>query len=355
MAKEVRSRKYQGVYYRELEGGDRSYFLRFRLDGKVRRIPIGKRSEGITEAFCNQEKIRITNANRFGEDVARQLQKVKKDEPTFRELVDIYFKTGKVKETTARTMTYLYKVPFIDERKITREMAQNYIDSELSRYKPTTITLRCRQLQAIFRHAIKTKNYKYDDPFANVEMPNSTGMRKRYLSVEEINKLLEAVKDKPRLYLFVKMCLCTGARISTLAAVHSDHIKPNGEVRLYNYKSERWYTGFFDKETMDLIGNRHGYVLAPRGRADRPACHKGIQHPLLKVMDELFNKPDMPHDERAVIHTLRHSVASRMVNKGIPMEVISKTLDHSNPAITARVYAKIAPETIQRSVQNLWD
>lgn len=38
VAKEQKSKKYQGVYYRELEGGDRSYFLRVRL-GEGEPIP----------------------------------------------------------------------------------------------------------------------------------------------------------------------------------------------------------------------------------------------------------------------------------------------------------------------------
>ena len=85
---ETKSKRYPGVYYRDLDNKDRSYFLRIRIDGKVRRIPIGKKSEGITEAFCNQEKARILNAARFGEDVASQLQKVSKADPTFIELFD---------------------------------------------------------------------------------------------------------------------------------------------------------------------------------------------------------------------------------------------------------------------------
>ena len=47
MSKEQKSKKYAGVYYRDLDNGDRSYFLRVRLGGGTKRIHIGKRSEGI--------------------------------------------------------------------------------------------------------------------------------------------------------------------------------------------------------------------------------------------------------------------------------------------------------------------
>ena len=127
VAKEIKSKKYQGVYYRELDGGDRSYFLRIRIDGKVKRIPIGKKSEGITEAFCNQEKNRILNASRFGEDISNHLRRVKSSEPTFGELFDWYLEKRALKESTAEHLQILRKVPFYNSRKITRDDIQKYI------------------------------------------------------------------------------------------------------------------------------------------------------------------------------------------------------------------------------------
>ena len=63
----------------------------------------------------------------------------------------------------------------------------------------------------------------------------------------------------------------------------------------------------------------------------------------------------MPPERKAVVHTLRHSVATQQVRKGVPIEVISKTLDHSSINVTSQIYAKIAPELIKNSVTNLWD
>lgn len=56
-----------------------------------------------------------------------------------------------------------------------------------------------------------------------------------------------------------------------------------------------------------------------------------------------------------LIHTLRHSVATQQLTRGVPLEVISKTLDHSSIVVTSRIYAKVAPELVRRSVDGLWD
>lgn len=355
MAKEIKSKKYQGVYYRELEGGDRSYFLRIRLNGKMKRIPIGKKSAGITEAFCNQEKNRILNAARFGEDVANELRKVKKQDPTFKELFEWYLERRELKESTVEHLQILRKVPFYNSKKITRDDIQNYMDELAKTLRPATVTLRYRQIRAVMRYAIQRDKYKYPDPTVGIDLPKSTGARKRYFTPEEIEQILEAVKGNRRLYLFVKMSLCTGARIGTLLSVHSDHIQPDGTVQLYNHKAERWYTGFFDDETMNLLKFKKGYVLALKGKEHKVPAIQSLQYKLQDVLNELFNTPDMPMEERAYVHTLRHSVATQMVQKGVPMEVISKTLDHSSPVITSQVYAKVIPELIRGAVEDLWD
>ena len=355
MAKEIKSKKYQGVYYRELESGDRSYFLRIRLDGKMKRIPIGKKSAGITEAFCNQEKNRILNAARFGEDVANELLKVKNTDPTFKELFEWYLERRELKESTVEHLRILRKVPFYNAKKITRDDVQEYMDELAKTLRPATVTLRYRQIRAVMRYAIQRDKYKYPDPTTGIDLPKSTGARKRYFTPEETQQILEAVKGDRRLYLFVKMSLCTGARIGTLLSVRSDHIQPDGTVALYNHKADRWYTGFFDEETMNLLKFKKGYVLALKGKEHKVPAMQSIQYKLQDVLNELFNTPDTPKEERAYIHTLRHSVGSQLLAKGIDIAVISKILDHSSPVITAQVYSHASPELIKGTVYNLWD
>lgn len=353
---EKKSKKYPGVYYRELDGKDRSFFLRIRIDGKVKRIPIGKKSEGITEAFCNQEKNRILNAHRFGEDVAFQLQKVKGNDPTFEDLFNWYLEKRDLKPATVKQLQILKQVPFFKSKKITRKDVQKYLDDLAKEHRPATVALRYRQLRAVFRYAVAREKYKHPDPTVGIDLPKGTGGRKRFLTSEEVERLLDAVRDDERLYLFVKMSLCTGARMGTIMSVHSDDIEQNGAVHLVNHKIDgRKYMGFFDEETMALLRNKKGYVLAMPGKENELPAFQTIQYKLLKIMDELFNPPGTPVEERAVIHTLRHSVASQLLTKGIPLEVVSKTLDHSSIVVTGNVYAHANPDVIKKSVTNLWN
>ena len=80
-----------------------------------------------------------------------------------------------------------------------------------------------------------------------------------------------------------------------------------------------------------------------------------IQRSLQNILNKLFNTPDTPKLKRVVVHTLRHSVATQQIRKGVPLEVVSKTLDHSSITVTSMVYAKVVPEMVQKAVTNLWE
>lgn len=352
---EHKSKKYQGVYWRELENGDRSYFLRLKIDGKVKRVHIGRKSEGITEAFCHKEKARLINASRFGEKVADELRKVKTKDPTFGELFDWYLERRELKESTAYHLEILRKVPFYNSRKVTREDVQKYLNELAATSRPATVTLRFRQIRAIFRYAIARDKYTYKDPTDGIDLPKMSGGRKRYLTPEETAQLLDAVRDNPRIYLFVKMSLCTGARIGTLLTVRREDIDADGRVKLRNHKSGRDYWGYLDADTMEMVKDKRGYVLALKGKEERVPAMQSIQYRVQDEMNRLFNTPETPKEMRVVVHSLRHSVCAQMLSKGVPMEVASKVLDHSSVGITAAVYGHINTSLVKKAVKNIWE
>jgi integrase len=57
---------------------------------------------------------------------------------------------------------------------------------------------------------------------------------------------------------------------------------------------------------------------------------------------------------RRRFHASRHTAATLMLNNGVPLEVVSKTLGHAGLAITADVYAKVRPE-LQRKAADAMD
>ena len=52
-------------------------------------------------------------------------------------------------------------------------------------------------------------------------------------------------------------------------------------------------------------------------------------------------KAGLPH---AGLHTLRHSTASVMLTRGVPLKVVSDILGHSSIAITGDIYGHVSPD-----------
>lgn len=346
------SKKYKGVYYRELASGDRSYYLIIRIDGKQKRIKIGKKSEGITEAFCYQQKSRIINAEKFGDHQAEILQRVKKKDPTFREIAEDYFKHGRAKDSSKQIMRYLLNtVPFSDQKKITERDVSNWIAEYKHKVKPGTVNSKINLLRVLFQHGINHKLYRFDNPMTNIQLLPVQNKRLRWLNSEEIDLLLGEVKSNDHLYLFTKLALCTGARLSTLVLIHKKDIKGD-QVKLFNVKTGRNYTGFLDSETVSLLSKRSGYVLS-MDDADEPPTVEQYQWRMLRVMDRLFNQNVDDHLDRVVVHTLRHTTASLLIQNGTPLHVVQKVLDHQSIRSTER-YAKLHQDNIKSELDRLW-
>lgn len=84
--------------------------------------------------------------------------------------------------------------------------------------------------------------------------------------------------------------------------------------------------------------------------ARRKVAGPGLVFPGIDVQSinyrwQLMRKDTGITDKQAVIHTLRHTCASRLVQAGVPLTVIQQWLGHSTPMMTAR-YAHLAPKNL---------
>ena len=61
-----------GVYFRNTttnSKSDKTYYITYKdIDNKTKELKIGKFSEGVREAYCNQKRNEIITKQRLGED-----------------------------------------------------------------------------------------------------------------------------------------------------------------------------------------------------------------------------------------------------------------------------------------------
>lgn len=199
-------------------------------NNKERLKTIGKLSQGIREAYCKAKLNEITTKVKLGEDFPHIARK--KSSLTFYDLALKYFedKAHTTKESIKEKARYenhikshigFYLPENIDSDKIL-EMQKLYTN----KFAPRTVNHLIFMIATIYRHAHKKGLYTGSFPTTAVDGLKLDNKRERYLETVEIHELIEEVKNiSHKLWLFVKLSLSTGARISTVMNIKKKDIK----------------------------------------------------------------------------------------------------------------------------------
>ena len=308
---------------------------------------MGTKAEGWNEkrAFLKRGELQNQTANKntqkvFFEEVARgflELQKLHVKKKSF-----LGYRTN-----TNYLVFYLGKKEI---KTITfKELNEMVID--LAKTKaPKTINLILDFAKGVFGFA--KKEYGIENKAIDEVKRFKTNNRERFLSLDEIGFLKENIKNDEALKIFVALALSTGARLMGIMSILKKDINlDKGEVIINDFKNSSKYIGFLDKETRALIKKR----LEDIGDDDRVVI-KGrrlIEEGLRPILNRLFNEGVSDRKQKVVIHTLRHTFASHLAIKGVPIQIIQKLLNHKDIKMTMR-YAHLMPQSGKEYVENLW-
>ncbi|SMP87537.1 Site-specific recombinase XerD [Epsilonproteobacteria bacterium SCGC AD-308-E02] len=352
-----------GVFYKDVTNNkdksvDKVYGIRWRDEnGKSRMKTLGKHSQGIRPQFCKVKLDEIVVKIRLGEDLPKIAKKV--STTTIDDLAAKYYemKTNTVKDIEKEKRRYeLHLEPRIGDVRL-----QNFTeDDAIALQTALTETLAVATvktlmvtLNAMYKYAVKMKLYSGDIPTADIKHEQLNNVRERYLSLDEIEKLLEVCYQTDyELYLFVKLSLSTGGRVGSIHTIKVQDINlDNNSLTLSDHKNEDTYTGFYDDELKEMLA-KHIDGKAPSDRViSRAKSH--ISYKLGSILDVLFNLGVDDSKHRVVPHTLRHTFASQLAIAGVPIFTIQKLMNHKSIEMTMR-YAKLAPDQGMDAVMNLY-
>ncbi len=180
-------------------------------------------------------------------------------------------------------------------------------------------------------------------PFQRVE-----AVRVRYLSDAESVRLVNA--SAPDFRALVTAALLTGCRYAELAALRPGDIDlAAGVLTVRESKSGRPRVVVLTAEAVTLFrgllaGRASDALVLPR--ADGTPWGKSHQHrPLRAASIAAGIAPPIG------FHALRHTHASRLAQRGVPMAVIAAQLGHSSVKITEQHYAHLAPGYVAETIR----
>mgnify|MGYP002639018731 CR=1 FL=1 len=356
----------EGVFYKEIlnadnKSVDKMFGIRWTDEnGKSRLKNIGTYSSGIREKYCKAKRDEIVTKIRLGEELPHLAKP--KQSLSISDMADIYFeyKTASVKDIDKEIRRFKNHL----KNKIGHILLQNFTESDAVKLQMelkenlsvASIRSLLVTLNAMYKYVINKKLYSGDIPTANLRHEELNNVRERYLTIDEINKLLEVCySTNYEIWLFVKLSLSTGGRVGTIATIRAMDIKlNNNSLTLSDHKNNDTYLGFYNDELKEVLAKRISELPSPTDSIVKLA-RSSITYKLGTIMDVLFNQHLDADDRknRAVPHTLRHTFASQLAIAGTPILTIQKLMNHKSIDMTMR-YAKLAPEQGMEAVMRLY-
>ena len=387
-----------GVFYRKhptrKHGGnfDRQWIVRQVIDGKERLSTIGWWSDGVKQGDASNKAAEYKSNHKWNKanpdqpprpicrqdedgaaaELAARLERERKQTERKNITFGEYFKTrylpkqyddGKDSANKEEQMFRLHIEPVVG-RFTFPEIMPFHIEKigksmKAKKLAPSTVL----KAYAFTRQAWNLANVDgitdKVHPVKHVKKPKINNERERFFTDEEERLLLtELLKRSPITYDMATMSVDTGARWGELADLKWGHVDlETGTARLIDTKAGDNRTIFITERVKEILNQRK---QAAQSKYVFPAVDGGRQKQVNVVFERTvealgFNDDveviDGKKDARYTLcfHSLRHTFASRLTNRGISRDVIQKLMGHHDPKMTQR-YSHLESSTLRAAV-----
>ena len=382
---------YPGVRYREHPtrrhgvNKDRYFFIRFKVNGKDKEEGVGWASSGMTAEKASRILADIRENLRTGKgpqslaesraenEAARQQEKAKSDAESRQSVVfgsfftESYFPIAKSNKKPGSIVSeealfrkwispVLGDVPLLGiQYSHIEKIIKNMTDAGRSR---ATIKYALAVISQVWTYAKNKGIAEGDSPTKKFTRGKLDNERMRFLTEDEANRLVNALAthnlDLRDMALF---SLCCGLRASEIFKLRwSDIDMENGTILLMNTKSGRSRFAYFTPDIENLLHERLKNSPS-RDELIFPATNGKIRQRISKTFRDVvkglgFNDGITNAKQKVVFHTLRHTFASWLAQRGEALYTIQMLMGHAEFKMVQR-YAHLSKDGLKNSVKVL--
>lgn len=337
---------------RKTKGGKNVYLVDFYFEGK--RIVRSTKTDDLQTAKLILKEIEAKIA-RKAFSVAEITKKNTIDLARFIGEFLEHSKNHKAPKTYLRDKLSLKNFATVTDNRlltsINTKIIDDYLNTRIQQVKKSTINIELRHLKAAFGKAVAWK-YLAENPFRSIKLLRIPQSAPAFLTKEMLHQLLQNIEED-WLCQIVIFDVNTGLRIGELVNLEWDDI--DIERRVICVKQKDHFTTKSKKER-NVPMNQDVHMLL--SNMERLSAYVFTTEAGRK-RDPLFVSKKFKKYIRAVkigeqftFHSLRHTFASHLVQKGVSLYIVSKLLGHSSLK-TTEIYAHLAPETFQSVVELL--
>lgn len=374
MAEKRERTKFQGVYQRvstlkrnPRDGKPDACFDITYKDGAGKKIweKVGWKSEGYTAQMANMLRADRMQALRHGEALPQKASaNIKTELMTFGEAWKLY---------SEKWLPNLAK-PRDEQNRYDNHIGPRFDDTPLEAITPLELETFKQELLAkglaassvkyvlgnirrVYNKLVEWELYNGRIPTASLKMPKVENARIRYLTPDEADKLLAAIKTRSQSWWAIaSVSLHTGMRLGEVLGLTRSDLDMDANVIHVRFGKTGVRMAHMN-ETLKAIFND----MPPRKPSDLlfPAANGKTRNAtdtsktFSRVVAELgFNKGVADSRQKVVFHTFRHTFASWLAIEGVPLYTISTLMGHSTLEMTKR-YAHLCPDVKQEAVAKI--
>jgi integrase len=335
--KRVNLKKFEGVFYRSHSGNtDRSYDICWQEDGKKRWRTVGRASGGMTP----EEAFRI----RLG--ILKETRTSGPGEPTLDDLAAAWMPTARY--NSMRREYSLHVAPALGEcrmSELTRTRLHDLRDSLLGKgLAPATVCHTFTALASVINHAIEKELWKGTNPVsraAGFRQPRLDNKGERFLTREEARRLLKALR--PWWRDAASLTLYTGIRLGEIYNMRAGDVDLGSKVAIIRGKGGERQPLLLVPEACALLERRMREHPRPDGLVFGRRKSLGFSRAVRRLgLNDGVTDPR----RRVWYHTLRHTFASWLVQKGVDLRAVQMLLRHKSILMTQR-YAHLGPQVLR--------
>ncbi len=231
---------------------------------------------------------------------------------------------------------------------VTRAEAGTYVDHLMERrLSPKTITCHLQTIRSFFDYLITEEDVVMDNPIRKVSIRLPKPLP-RHLKDDQVGRLLSVIADLRDRAMFMLMLRC-GLRVEEVSRLTLDAIElPRSRLFVANgkgrkdrvvYLSKDAKTALHDYLRMRASRNRYIFLVQKGPLTGTPISVRGIQKRIEYYARESRVK--------ASCHSLRHTMATQLLNADADLSTIQDLLGHTHITTTQR-YCKVSNVKVQR-------
>jgi integrase len=207
--------------------------------------------------------------------------------------------------------------------------------------KPSSVNITIRHLRSAFQTAFEWEYLKIN-PYSRVRSIREEERPPRFLTEDEINRIIFVIKADQDFYDLITIYLMTGMRRSELCFLQVQDLDFNSENITIKKSKTKWRTIPMADKVKEILarqcaGRNIGRVF-PQWKPD------SVTHRWCRLMDKL--KID------ARLHDLRHTAASYLVMAGIDLRTVQEILGHTQIS-TTQIYSHLSKAHVKDALTKL--